>query len=758
MYQSNLNLQKKVTSDLLYYSWLSLKCGWKYFFEIHNYCLFNSISRSWFKRTSSLIKKGFFIYPTVPLKIKNFFLSCTKKNFNLLKFKIVENAFLIIIKNFFIYKIYVQSMNLIECIFNVTSFSFMKPFFCKQCPNLLFSLTFFPFFKNDFLQKKKYFNSNKNFVKNFFSNEYFFSSSNSFFSIKFWDSQIKNFMTLKIIKLFDYVHKVRLKNIFSKFTYDSFFFVEIDKMFNLNLVNISSNLIYNSIENFGCSLLSSFFLNLYILEGDFFLDRFIFKICFKRNLFKTFFSFKKVSFFYQYSLKNFIPLRLEKNFFVSSFLKEVNSGKYHNIDIFYLFNNKVFTVYEKNIYYVRYLNFLIFGFLSSKNFIFFFKLKYLFFLRNKLYFNFREVQIFSSSNDKVIFLGVYIAYNKIYNFFEKLRVNKKYFLNVFQKIITKHNTFLKALKNIFHYSRCFNFFKKNCYPNFYKKKNFSFFNFYTESFRILKFFDAFFINTHHFFLPVELITSTKLVNFQKYTMYSFDFYNQKLSILLKDILENFNQFLSCSLVSIDLNLYNCLFEFKKHLVLLYNYYSPVYSFFSKRQRYKLNFNSFNYYSFSNFSGQNRSFFSSKANQFRFFKFFVPFKVFLKKLRLLGFIHPFKFRPIGNVRLLLFEDKFILRNFGFFVYSVLNWFSICENFSHLRFFVELIRESCFLTLCRKHNKMKLWSYSVYTFDLVFSKSVYRTISFFPTRKFIFNLKRKSFLVDVRFNLDETIFLE
>jgi len=79
----------------------------------------------------------------------------------------------------------------------------------------------------------------------------------------------------------------------------------------------------------------------------------------------------------------------------------------------------------------------------------------------------------------------------------------------------------------------------------------------------------------------------------------------------------------------------------------------------------------------------------------------------------------------------------------------------DNFGKVKVLVNYIRESCFLTLCRKHNKSKTWALSVYTPNLIISRSSFSTKSFFPTRKNVLKM-RKKFIIDPKFSFDEEFF--
>lgn len=124
---------------------------------------------------------------------------------------------------------------------------------------------------------------------------------------------------------------------------------------------------------------------------------------------------------------------------------------------------------------------------------------------------------------------------------------------------------------------------------------------------------------------------------------------------------------------------------------------------------------------------------------RTFALFIPIREYFLKLRVLGFIHLYKLRPIGNVNYISFDDWFIIRSFGFLAYCFLSWFRFCDNFSKLRYLVDIIKQSCFLTLSRKHNKSKSWSYNVYTSDLLVFNNLFFNNSFFPSKDFFFSNK-------------------
>jgi hypothetical protein len=97
--------------------------------------------------------------------------------------------------------------------------------------------------------------------------------------------------------------------------------------------------------------------------------------------------------------------------------------------------------------------------------------------------------------------------------------------------------------------------------------------------------------------------------------------------------------------------------------------------------------------------------------------YFPYEHSLEILRYLGLVHVIKSRSISCSKFLYFEDTKIIKSFGYICYVFLIWFRCCKNFLKVKAFINLIRQSCFLTLARKHNKSKAWAYKIYTSDCV-----------------------------------------
>lgn len=128
-----------------------------------------------------------------------------------------------------------------------------------------------------------------------------------------------------------------------------------------------------------------------------------------------------------------------------------------------------------------------------------------------------------------------------------------------------------------------------------------------------------------------------------------------------------------------------------------------------------------------------------------------------KFKLLGFIHLTKSRPVGNLNYLNLTDKQILSNFSYLYLIIIFWFSKSRNFKQLINFLKFLKESCILTFCRKHNKSRFWVNSVYTSNLVISKNLYHSYSFFPSHIFL-NTEQFGFFCQQSFLfIDEAFFI-
>jgi len=157
---------------------------------------------------------------------------------------------------------------------------------------------------------------------------------------------------------------------------------------------------------------------------------------------------------------------------------------------------------------------------------------------------------------------------------------------------------------------------------------------------------------------------------------------------------------------------------------------------------------------------NKSLFGVNNSSFKKrFDIFLSTSFIISKIKSLNLLHSLKSSPTSNSKLLLLQDIDIIKYYGDFAYDILNWYRCCYNFSKLKFIIELLRQSCLMTLARKHNKRKTWAYFVFTSELLVFKGLFYNRRFFPSRKYLVGLKRKFLVSTTSFNstLNNLMFL-
>jgi hypothetical protein len=133
--------------------------------------------------------------------------------------------------------------------------------------------------------------------------------------------------------------------------------------------------------------------------------------------------------------------------------------------------------------------------------------------------------------------------------------------------------------------------------------------------------------------------------------------------------------------------------------------------------------------------------------------FLYLPIIYCKFKILGFIHWNNSRPIGNSKYLNLADMVIIQNFAYLYIIILVWFLRSNNFENLKNFLRILRESCILTLCRKHNKSKVWVNSVYTTKILLIRNLFNSNTYF----FYFHSINLSALSRYLILIDESFFL-
>lgn len=117
MKSPNLKLKNSVTSELLYYSWINLKNNNEGLFESKASSFLEPLSKYWFDKASSLIRNGTYRYTINNiLKTGSLAYSYKKTFLGKLKNKIIENAFLLLLKPYFSFGSNLENINLTECL------------------------------------------------------------------------------------------------------------------------------------------------------------------------------------------------------------------------------------------------------------------------------------------------------------------------------------------------------------------------------------------------------------------------------------------------------------------------------------------------------------------------------------------------------------------------------------------------------------------------------------------------------------------
>lgn len=150
-------------------------------------------------------------------------------------------------------------------------------------------------------------------------------------------------------------------------------------------------------------------------------------------------------------------------------------------------------------------------------------------------------------------------------------------------------------------------------------------------------------------------------------------------------------------------------------------YYFIRNFFSKRTKFSASF----IFSPSNLYFRNSLYFS---NQLLKLRSSIPLAKVLNKFRCLGFIHVYKLKSISQVKYIFSEDFLILRFFLNISSFVSIWFRKLTDFKNLFILLNLLKKSCLLTLSRKHKKSLVWSYVLYTSEVLYFRSI-SNFSFF-----------------------------
>lgn len=364
-------------------------------------------------------------------------------------------------------------------------------------------------------------------------------------------------------------------------------------------------------------------------------------------------------------------------------------------------------------------------------------------------------------------------YLKFFLILSLLIIKKKYFLRTFSRLESYKHKFSRYVAYKFRYElfSIINkaFFEKRLFNKFSYDRNFWFYVFQLESIKTSQFNKLLLYNTK-VIISDEVLSSIKNVIYDKSQKFFFSFFLHKFQLILKDILKNDIFFISSSVLPLDSVLNTLFCDIRKKLCFFYN------SFFIldfKELKMKSKKDIFDHkldlladiYNVS-FSLSDKFFLGSlfflrdsskNLGSSSKFEILLSVEFINNRLRSLGFIHKLKNRPVSNSKYIYLDDLEIIKIFGNFSFSFLFWFGCVKNISTIKYVVELLRQSCFLTLCRKHNKRKQWALNIYTSDLLITQNLFNSYSFFPKKSLVLGFKRKFFFYHSQVYFNETLFL-
>lgn len=575
------------------------------------------------------------------------------------------------------------------------------------------------------------------------------------------------FLCFELSDVFKNINKNHLKNLFFKDKHFAFLWSEVDKMLLSGFIGFSKEYFYRN--KVVINILVEFLLEVFLSSLDFFFLSLEKKYTSKKYVFNTTRSDKQKIFLQSVKIDRFLKNSLSlKNFSFKNFdlIESPLSKKFYVKPL----------VFERRLNFFRHKYQILFFVLGSKKFSFFLKSKILLFLRSHLQITTKFMDLFNGRSENIFFLGFNIRFSfKTDNLaVGLLKSNKKYL----SKILFKLDSFKKEIARFTInriYSELFDLVNKSFLDHklkkFFGKKIFiwSYF-FQLEAIRSTQFNRLLLTRDQKFLISNELVSSYLVGTHNTTAKYFFSLYSNKLQFVLLQLLHKLNPFLKDSFFCLDLGLNFLFIELRKKIFLLYNNFYKTVNFknadkilVNKKELNLMKLSSFYNVSFSEFDlfylqniNFNKKFLRSHL-KLKQLEVFLSFDFCVTKLRVLGFMHPFKNRSISNSKYLTLDDIVIVKIFGFVAFNFLNWFRCVSNISDLKRVVELLRQSCFLTLCRKHNKHKTWAFDIYTIDLLVIENLcFQNINF-PKKYFLEGLKRKFFIYQSQLRLDEKFFL-
>lgn len=491
------------------------------------------------------------------------------------------------------------------------------------------------------------------------------------------------FFTFSILFLFDKINFYVLGNIVSKYIIDVRIWEEMKKILNVLKFDIYSIRIRLISINF----LFDFLIQVYLTEVDiFWLIQFSI-----HNKKKGFLNSKKISEFF-----SIVPLRVNFSF--------------KKFDILQIFFNVNQPFHFKNLVYRRFANHIFIQLSVSRKFSYYIKINIKQFLYSKLHFSVLICSLNNININFIYFLNYKIFFSNIkienpykQNSFKIFNVSKET-LNILNKINFKYSLYRIYFELNFYIA--YNLFRTKFNMLFLRDKRIWCYVFQLESKRCFQFSKL--IGSFDF-IDIKEIYKNKLFSFQKNIFNTYLFCLQRISRKLINTILIIN--LTNSVQSLDIFLKQYSFIFFSNVLFIKSYHS--------------------YYYF-HLNTQNLSFKNRFPFSFSVLLLYFPLNLIFRKLNLMGFFHTRKNKVIGNVKFIFFEDFSLIEIYSSLMFVYYYWYYYCKNKLALKKLIYLLRKSCFLTLSRKHNKHKFWSYKIFTFSILTKKKC-----FFLNRTFVKN---------------------
>ena len=682
-----------------------------------------SISKHWFEMVSEKLRKGVMKYPKVR-RIRIFKSSGKLGQIPLMindpRIKIIEQAFLNAIEPCF------------EGIFEwiaITEKEYQKlvtdkSVYVKKLYDTGTNST--SFFKSKWILPKIFKDSNVGFRPNR-------SAHLALHKIKCWRTNIIFFLSCSIKKVFEKVHRNRLKNVFNSVIIDERFWIEIQKMFNAGF--LKENLIYS--ENTYVSqrnILSPFLFNVYMHSFDEFIEHLNkpSKESYRKN--------KNSQYRDQEARKAYKCLQYKYGEGICHTLRKLGSKealmKQRKMD--YSKHYKIWSGVDKKnklISYVRYADNFLIGITGLRKYALQVKQDVLNFLKSHLHLNIIKLNLVNRNESKILFLGHFIKLVKLKTkirvqnkkivaaqklktrFFHRLKVNDqrlarllfwqvqkktiKYLNNVSKlycfKPITKCSIKITALSAAIE---CLKTIRENTFSNSLKQ------SYVAKNFAMDRFQKC---NDDKIRLNEQVICYTLLEVIKSVMLVS---QGEEFSDTAKKLFKEVKN-LELNLEKIVKNVKTKQID-KKRQSLLNQYEKKELTQLAPDQ-VKAEVSS-------------TTWVNIKVN--------ADIKTIINRLRLKGFFHPLKDRPKSNSYLINFSDEEIIKNFNNVMMGLLNWFSGADNFYAVKRIVQVLRKSCALTLKVKHKYKSLHKvYTIYGFDIII-----QSVSL-CSRSFVWNKKKQ-----------------